>query len=156
MSKGVSPAGPPASGCGWSESAVSAFPPSPCTESPVRRHRPAEAAADQCPARVDENESEPCQSKGPVKQIDEVMCGETKLTAVPSKAHSTRPDRWEVSARAQKLHWMGKESCWSASSPYFFPGMNTETVLLSRAVKLGRHVILHCGFPPCCRRALGT
>jgi len=38
-----------------------------------------------------------------------------------------------ASAKAQKLHWMGKESCWSTSSPYFFAGMKTDTVLLSRA-----------------------
>lgn len=37
------------------------------------------------------------------------------------------------SAKAQKLHWTGKEICWSASSPYFFPGMITDTVRLSRA-----------------------
>lgn len=59
-----------------------------------------------------------------------------KPTAVPSTVHSALPDRREASARAQKLHWTGMESCWSASSPYFFPGMNTETVLLSRTEEI--------------------
>ncbi len=56
----------------------------------------------------------------------------TEPTAVPSKAHSALPECREASVRAQKLHWTGKESCWSASSPYLFPGMNIGTVLLSR------------------------
>lgn len=58
------------------------------------------------------------------------------LTAVPSTVQSALPDRWEESASAQKLHWTGKESCWSASSPYFFPGMNTDTVRLSSTEKI--------------------
>lgn len=38
-----------------------------------------------------------------------------------------------ASAMAQKLQLMGKERSWSASSPYFFPGIKTETVLVSNA-----------------------
>lgn len=62
-----------------------------------------------------------------------------KLTAVPIKTFSAFPDWREASVSAQKLHWTGKETCWSASSPYFFPGMNTETVPLSRTEEHSKH-----------------
>lgn len=65
-----------------------------------------------------------------------------KRTAVPIKTFSDIfPDCREASVRAQKLHWTGKETCWSASSPYFFPGMNTETVFPSRTEEIKKRPV---------------
>lgn len=79
-----------------------------------------------------------------------------RLTTVPNMLQSVLPLLWEGSVKAQKLHWTGKDSCLSASSPYFFPGTNTDTVWFSRTEKrklpcntlLQRHTYFVIFFPP--------
>lgn len=134
MGRGVFQAALPVGGCGHSGHARPVLQPCLRTEWRGQRLLQTEQVQDPVPAH---KKIQISTALIQATELTSMTLNILALTAVPSTAESALPEHWEECVpeecvRPQKLHWTGKESCWSASSPYFFPGMNTDTERLSR------------------------